>query len=512
MSFERASGILLHITSLPGGYGIGDLGPEAFRFVDSLAGAGQTYWQILPLGPTGYGDSPYQCFSAFAGNTLMISPEKLVTEGLIDQAELEQAPQMPADRVDFGAVYDWKGGLLQRAYDKFRSVVGRNEPEAYIAFKKKSAWWLDDYALYRSAKAEFDSKQWNEWPEDIRFRDSDALTALSERLADRIEAQRFYQYLFFTQWQELKAYANAAGIKMIGDIPIFVAFDSADVWCNQDKFKLNEDGSPSVVGGVPPDFFSSTGQLWGNPVYDWASMESDGFAWWIARLQLSLETVDVLRIDHFRGFIGVWEVPGQDETAANGQWVDVPGEKLFAAVENALGKLPVIVEDLGQMTPEVEKLRDDNGFPGMRILQYGFAGDAKNHDLPHNYVRNCVAYTGTHDNDTAAGWWRTQKRNARRDGQKENDQLRFCRDYLNTTARDISWAMIRAAWASIADLAIAPMQDILGLDNKARMNVPATGNGNWTWRMEKDAFAGEPAERLARLTAVYGRTRAGAGE
>jgi 4-alpha-glucanotransferase len=507
MSFPRASGILLHPTSLPGDFGIGDLGDEAYRFVDFLERSGQSYWQILPLGPTGYGDSPYQSFSAFAGNTHLISPGKLVEENLLTEEEISQKPDFPPNRVDYGAVYDWKNWILPKAFERFQSSPNYDLRGAFDAFNGENSSWLDDYALYRAVKASQDQKSWYEWDEPLRLRDENALDDARERLRAQIEAQKFYQFLFFKQWSELKKYAGERNIKIIGDVPIFVALDSADVWCNPQEFKLNEDGSAKVVAGVPPDYFSKTGQLWGNPIYDWERMRAEGFRWWIERVRFTLKTVDILRVDHFRGFAGAWEVPGGDKTAENGSWVEVPGKDLFNALKNALGELPVMAEDLGVITPEVESLRDSNGFPGMRILQYAFGGDARNHDLPHNYIRNAVAYTGTHDNETTAGWFRSDSgAGSTRDAGQIKDEHRFCMEYLNTDGREINWNFVRAVWASIADTAIAPLQDLLGLGNEARMNLPASKNGNWQWRFGKDDLTDEISDRLRRLTEVYGRT------
>lgn len=507
MSFPRRSGILLHPTSLPGDFGIGDLGPEAFRFIDFLAEAGQSYWQILPLGPTGYGDSPYQSFSAFAGNILLISPEKLAEDGLIGNEVIASAPKLPIDRVDFGAVYKWKPQMLSLAYEGFQRSKNSDLHNAFESFCRERRWWLDDYALYRSIKTQEGQKPWFEWSEALRFRDESALRTASEQFHKEIHAEKFYQFLFFRQWLSVRKYANKNGVEIIGDIPIFVALDSADVWCNQDKFKLDPDGTPKVVSGVPPDYFSKTGQLWGNPIYDWDAMLDDGFGWWIERFRSTLEIVDIVRVDHFRGFASAWEVPGGDETAENGQWVNVPGKELFASLESSLGRLPVIAEDLGFVTPEVEVLRDSFGFPGMRILQFGFGGDAKNLDLPHNYVRNSVAYTGTHDNDTVVGWFDLQfDTDSESAKKKENLVRKHCLKYLNADGKEIHWNFIRAVWASVADTAIAPMQDILGLGNEARMNLPATTAGNWQWRMTSDAITDETIMRLKEFTKIYGRT------
>ena len=390
MSFPRSSGILLHPTSLPGKFGIGDLGDDAYAFVDFLAASGQSLWQVLPLGPTGYGDSPYQCFSAFAGNHLLISPARLVDEELLEARDIADAPSFSEERVEFGRVIEFKTALLARAFERFRQTTDTGLRGEFETFNQKAARWLDDYALYRALKDARGGKAWNEWEPTLAGREPRALAAAREELHAEVEAQKFYQFLFFKQWSALKAYCHEKHIQIIGDIPIFVAHDSADVWVNPFEFKLDEAGNPRVVAGVPPDYFSATGQLWGNPLYDWERMRSEGFKWWIERVQGTLEMVDILRIDHFRGFAACWEIPGGDTTAERGRWVTAPGRELFTAIQRALGDLPIIAEDLGVITPDVEALRDDFGFPGMRILQFAFGGDARNIDLPHNYVRNVV--------------------------------------------------------------------------------------------------------------------------
>jgi 4-alpha-glucanotransferase len=506
MTFPRASGVLLHPTSLPGNFGIGDFGVEAYKFVDFLERARQTYWQILPLGPTGYGDSPYQCFSAFAGNTHLISPEKLVEENLLTQDEINQKPDFDEDKVDFGGVYEWKNWILPKAYERFRMTTSVDLRGKFETFSQQNASWLDDYTLYRAIKAAQNQKAWYEWDESLRLRRENALNEAREVLREEIQAQKFYQFLFFRQWLELKNYANERDIKIVGDVPIFVALDSADVWCNPREFKLNEDGSPKVIAGVPPDYFSKTGQLWGNPIYNWERMQMDGFRWWTSRVRFTLKTVDIVRIDHFRGFAAAWEVPGVDKTAENGRWVNVPGKELFAALQNALGDLPVMAEDLGVITPDVEELRDSFGFPGMRILQFAFGGDTKNHDLPHNYIQNSVAYTGTHDNDTTVGWFHSQAgTGSTRDESQISREHDFCMEYLKSDGGEIHWDFIRSVWASVANTAIAPVQDLLGLGNEARMNLPASSAGNWFWRYRKEDLTDEIAARLRRLTEIYGR-------
>ena len=506
MRFPRASGILLHPTSLPGEFGIGDFGPQAYEFIDFLVDSRQTYWQILPLGPTGFGDSPYQCFSAFAGNTLLISPEKLVEVGLLAKEDLDLRPKFDHDRVDYGGVYEWKNKILPAAYRNFAARASDELRREFASFVSLNQPWLDDYALYRAIKAAQGEKPWYEWNTPLKLREPGAIGFVRESLATQIDEQRFFQFLFFRQWAALKRYAAGNGIKIVGDAPIFVALDSADVWCNRDKFKLNADGSPRVVAGVPPDYFSRTGQLWGNPIYDWDAMRQDGFGWWISRAKHTLSIVDVLRIDHFRGFAAAWEVPGGDETAENGSWVAVPGEELFRSIEREIGPLPFWAEDLGHITPDVEDLRGRFGLPGMKILQYAFGGDARNQNLPHNFTRNCIAYTGTHDNDTTAGWWLSRPGTGSTRGVEEiSREHDFCRQYLDADGEEINWDFIRAVWASVADTAIVPMQDILGLGTEARMNLPASTSGNWVWRYKNSDITPELTSRLRKMTELYAR-------
>jgi 4-alpha-glucanotransferase len=507
MNFPRASGVLLHPTSLPGGFGIGDLGEEAFKFIDFLERSGQTYWQVLPLGPTGYGDSPYQCFSAFAGNTLLVSPEKIVADGFLSVEDLQNAPNFPADKVDFGAVLDYKNALLKKAFDNFRKTDDREIAELFHQFCDFNGFWLEDYVLFRAIKLSQDQKSWQEWDEDLKLRRPEALETARRELDDEVFAQKFYQFLFFKQWDALKTYANEKGLKIVGDVPIFVALDSADVWCNPQEFKLNADGSPQVVAGVPPDYFSATGQLWGNPIYNWDEMRRDNFRWWISRVRFTLKSVDIVRVDHFRGFAAAWEVPGGEQTAVNGQWINVPGKELFDALENAIGDLPFWAEDLGVITPDVEELRDGFGFPGMRILQFAFGGDAKNLDLPHNYIKNSVAYTGTHDNDTTVGWFHSHAgAGSTRDAGQIGKEHDFCLRYLNSDGKEIHWDFIRAIWASVANTAIVPMQDLLGKGTEARMNLPASSSGNWFWRCREGDFDEKISQRLRELTEIYGRS------
>lgn len=510
MKFERQSGILMHPTSFPSRFGIGDFGVEAYEFVDFLVSAKQSLWQVLPLGQTGYGDSPYQCFSAFAGNIYLISLDKLADEGLLSKADLKDVPQFPADKVDFGKVIDFKVPLLRKAFENFRQTQDAETIEAFHKFCDAHSYWLEDYALFRAIKFAQDQKSWQEWDEDLKLRQPEALEKARKDYDDEAFAQKFYQFVFFKQWAELKKYANDKGIQIIGDVPIFIALDSCDVWCNPQEFKLNEDGSPKVVAGVPPDYFSKTGQLWGNPIYNWDKMRNEGFRWWVSRFRATLEIFDIVRVDHFRGFAASWEVPAKDKTAENGQWVNVPGKDLFNTLQWVFGdNLKILAEDLGVITPDVEELRDSFGFPGMRILQFAWGGDPKNIDLPHNYIQNCVVYTGTHDNDTTVGWFNSQAgKGSGRDAEQIGKEKDFCLKYLNTDGKEINWTFIRAVLASVANTAIVPMQDLLGLGAKARMNLPASDSGNWQWRCEAKDFDEKIAERLADLCELYGRNLA----
>jgi 4-alpha-glucanotransferase len=506
VSFPRASGILLHPTSLPGPFGIGDLGDEAYAFVDFLSASGQSLWQVLPLGPTGYGDSPYQCFSAFAGNVLLISPARLVEEGLLANDDLSNAPRSRFSRIDFGRVIDYKTGLLEKAFEKFKALSGESTRADLADFCHANDWWLEDYALFRALKNAHGGVAWTDWQPQFALRDAAALSSAREALRDRVAAEKFFQFLFFKQWATLKRYCGERRIKIIGDAPIFVASDSADVWAHPELFKLDSRRRPIVQAGVPPDYFSKTGQLWGNPIYDWKAMRASGFRWWMDRLRATFWTVDILRIDHFRGFAACWEVPGGDKTAEHGQWVEVPGRDLFNTLRSVFGEMPIIAEDLGVITPDVEALRDDFGFPGMRVLQFAFRGDAKTIDLPHNYIRNCVVYTGTHDNDTTVGWFNSKAgEGSTRSSQEISRERAYCLQYLNSDGSEIHWDLLRAAWASVANTAIVPMQDLLGLDSRARMNLPASEQGNWQWRFKANALTRKISERLRALTALYGR-------
>jgi 4-alpha-glucanotransferase len=491
----RRAGILLHPTSLPGPNGIGELGPEAHRFLDFLSEAGLRIWQMLPLGPTGYGDSPYQCFSAFAGNPLLIhvpaSGDGDATAGV----------DFPAHTVDFERVIPRKRALLEKATERFAA-----DPR-YLAFAAAHADWLDDYALFMALKAAHDGAPWTEWEPAAAAREPEALERWRRKLAPQVERYRIEQFMFFTQFGALKQAAAARGIGIMGDLPIYVAHDSADVWANRELFELREDGRPRVQAGVPPDYFSATGQLWGNPIYDWEALADTDYAWWVKRIRGAFELFDVVRIDHFRGFEAYWEVPGDAETAVNGRWAPGPGAPLFEAIAKALGPLPIVAENLGVITPAVEELRERFGFPGMSILQFAFGGDDQASDFrPHGFPRERVVYTGTHDNDTTAGWWAStgegDSTRSPADVAKEKD---YAKRYLDTDGSEMHWTLIRAALASVANTALVPLQDVLGLGSEARMNLPGSTGGNWRWRFSWDQLTPEIAARLRELVKLYDR-------
>jgi len=495
MKLERSSGILLHPSSLPGSYGIGDIGPQAFRWVDFLAESGCSLWQILPLGPTGYGDSPYQSFSAFAGNPYLISPEILLSDNLLSSDDLVEEPQFPSDRVEFGKMIWWKLGALDRAYIHFEHSASEELCTALTKFCDEQASWLDDFGLFMAIKEAHGGKPWVNWEPELRDRNEEALAVAREKYQAAIQRQIFRQFIFNRQWKSLYAYAKEKGIKLIGDIPIFIAHDSADVWAHPELFFLDEKGKPLVVAGVPPDYFSTTGQLWGNPLYRWNELRVTGYRWWIDRIRTVLNQVDYIRLDHFRGFAGYWEVPGSAKTAETGRWVPGPGKHFFQELRTELGELPFIAEDLGVITEDVVELRDHFGFPGMKILQFAFEGGPKDPFLPHQFPNNCVVYTGTHDNDTARGWYD-------RVSSKEHD---FYQRYINSDGSEVAWDFIRACWSSVAVFAIAPMQDFLDLDNRARMNYPGNPSGNWTWRMSMEDLNHELLERIFEINYLYDR-------
>jgi 4-alpha-glucanotransferase len=506
VTFPRSSGILLHPTSLPGRFGVGDLGPEAYRFVDFLAAAGHRIWQVLPLGPTGYGDSPYQLFSAFAGNPLLISFDQLAEEGLLSSEELAHTPEFPPNQVDFGRVIRFKLPLLRVAYERFKTS-GKNRDE-FDDFRRTSKAWLADYALFMALKqAHGGEAVWSRWEPAIAARRPAALAEWQARLVDDIEALEFEQYMFFRQWRSLHHYARERGIRIMGDLPIYVAHDSADVWANPEMFQLDAAGDPAVMSGVPPDYFSATGQLWGNPIYRWDRMAQSGFNWWISRLRAVLEQVDIVRVDHFRGLEAYWEVPAGETTARNGRWVKGPGPALFEALQGALGDLPIVAENLGVITPEVEAIRTQFGFPGMAILQFAFGKDPQAPDFkPHNYPRDRVAYTGTHDNDTTVGWWSSAGAgDSTRTAEDILEERDFTRKYLATDGREIHWVFIRALMASVAATVLFPLQDVLGLGSDARMNTPAVPSGNWRWRYCAEMLTPAMAARLKEMVSTYDR-------
>lgn len=507
MAFPRASGILLHPTSLPGPYGIGDLGSEAHRFVEFLAQSGQRVWQMLPLGPTGYGNSPYQTFSAFAGNPLLLSFEPLLKEGWLRPGEVEARPAFPPGRVDYDAVSAWKWPLLWRAFERFRAAASEAHRQALAAFAQRQAAWLDDYALFMALREEFGGAVWTQWERDIAFRAPEAVEGWRRRLDRRVQFHRFLQYEFFRQWQSLKAACQRHGIRLFGDIPIFIAHDSADVWSHPELFELDAQGNPTVVAGVPPDYFSDTGQRWGNPLYRWEAMAQSGYAWWIERVRAAQEMVDIIRLDHFRGFEAYWEVPADEETAVNGRWVKGPGAAFFEALRAALGELPMVAEDLGLITPEVRALQAQFGLPGMRVLQFAFGGDPRtNEHCPHNFTRDCVVYTGTHDNNTSRGWFHEVEapESAESLTTIRAERQRALR-YLHSDGAQIHWDMIRLALGSVAVLAIVPLQDVFGLGSEARMNRPGRPEGNWEWRCDAAMLTDEVAAELRELTELYGR-------
>ncbi len=530
MIFKRSGGVLVGLTSFPGPYGIGDMGKGAHDFVDFLKYAGQRLWQILPLGPTSYGDSPYQSFSTFAGNPLLISPDLLVEEGYLSQEDLKEIPDFDPYAVDYGKVLKYKTGLFNKAYENFQNSATENQTVCYRNFCERNKFWLDDYALFMSLKEYFleersqtadtpelikfktDNKKyvtestaddmfygaaWQSWPKDIREHKEAAVAEYTKLLSKEIGYHKFLQFEFFRQWFELKKYANSLDISIIGDIPIFVAMDSADVWASRHLFRFNRSGYPTEIAGVPPDYFSSSGQLWGNPTYNWKTHKEEGFDWWIKRISYTLELTDILRIDHFRGFEANWCVPFGAEDAVKGKWRKGPGVALFDAVKAKLGgSLPIIAEDLGIITEEVEELRGKTGLPGMRVLQFAFGDTSENPYLPHNYLTsNTVVYTGTHDNDTSIGWYNTAT-------EYEKDHFRR---YSNISGEEPNWDMIRLAMSSVANLALFPIQDLLSLDSTARTNTPGVATGNWQFRYTEDMLNLSIAQRLVYLNCLFNR-------
>jgi 4-alpha-glucanotransferase len=484
----------LHPTALPGPYGIGDLGPQAYAWVDALIRAGQTYWQVLPLNPTGFGDSPYQGLSAIAGNPNLVSPEALAGDGLLDPADLTER-RFPPGAIDYGRTIEFKRNLLARAWARFRAGTAPALRQPFEEFAARQGFWLDDFALFMALKEAHKGAAWSDWARELVLRQPMALARARQALRETVGFHQFAQFLFFRQWQALRAYASERGVRIIGDVPIFVASDSADVWGNPELFQLDARRRPMVVAGVPPDYFSRTGQLWGNPLYDWRALKERDYAWWVARLRAILELVDVVRIDHFRGLVAYWEVPADQPTAQFGRWAPGPGADFCDAVARQLGFLPVLAEDLGLITPDVVALREQYRLPGMRVLQFAFGAGNDNLYLPHNYTALSVAYTGTHDNDTSRGWYASA-----------SDQARdHFRRYAGRDGSDVAWDLIRLAWASVSDCAIAPLQDVLDLGSEARMNAPGRAGGNWTWRFREGMLTDFVLERLRALTELYQR-------
>ncbi len=495
MRFDRACGVLLHPTCLPGPHGSGDFGSAAYHFVDWLVAAGQKLWQVLPLGGIGPGNSPYMSSSAFAGNVLLIDLAELQARGWLEAAELEPEPGFEEGRVNFATVVPWRMERLRRAASRFAAAHSDADDTAYAAFCARHAAWLDDYALFMALADRHPGEPWCDWDSALVRREPAALRAQSEAHAERIAFHRFCQWRFFEQWSLLKAYANERGIQIVGDAPIFIAYQSAEVWARQPLFELDANGHAHVIAGVPPDYFSVTGQRWGNPLYRWPTHADEGYAWWIARIRHTFEMVDIVRIDHFRGFAHYWEIPASEPTAVKGRWRAGPGAALFKAIAMALGPLPIIAEDLGLITPDVTALRKRFAFPGMRILHFAFGGDSRNAYLPHHHEPDSVVYTGTHDNDTTLGWWA---------GASAHERIHALA-YLGCEGREMHWDLIRAACASVADTAIVPLQDVLGLGGEHRMNLPGRSEGYWEWRFEWAQVQPAHAQRLAALCGLYGR-------
>jgi len=494
MDAPRSAGILLHVTSLPGPHGVGDLGPAVYAWVDRLAAAGQSWWQILPLGPTGYADSPYQCLSAFAGNPILISLEALADEGLLAASDLPQS-DLPRHTADFDRVTPLKARATEQAFAHYQTGAAPQLAGPLESFCVRERDWLEPFALFIALKERHGGLPWWDWPADYQRYDPEKLARTARELAGPIELHKFRQFLFFRQWEALRDYAHQGNVRFIGDMPIFVSADSADVWSRPELFQLDARGRPTFVAGVPPDYFSATGQLWGNPLYAWEQHAATGYAWWIDRLRATLKTVDLVRLDHFRGFEAYWAVPAGDKTAERGSWTPGPRAALFQKLQAALGELPLIAEDLGVITPPVNALRHAFNLPGMRILQFAFGGAQEDRFFPHNFEPHTVAYTGTHDNETTVGWY---------GGLTEREKSYFDA-YAPGAARDPAWTLIRLAWASVAELAITPLQDVLRLGNEARMNLPGTTGNNWRWRVDPALLTDEPFERLAKLTEVYQR-------
>jgi 4-alpha-glucanotransferase len=497
MPFERACGVLLHPTCLPGPYGIGDLGPSAHRYLEWLSRAGARWWQVLPLNPPGQGAAPYAATSTFAGNAALVSPELLRDEGLLEDSDLSDAPEFSPFVVEFHKVVPYKRHLLARAFERFASRPPSGVRERLDSFRESSAAWLRDWAVFSAIKHTHGGASWWRWPAEIALRGDGAVEAWASAHARDVAFEEFCQFLFFDQWRRLRDRARALGIRILGDLPIYVADDSAEVWANRSLFRLDGRGRPVAVSGVPPDYFSKTGQLWGNPLYDWEALERTGYAWWVARMRATLDLVDAVRLDHFRGFAGFWEVPAGAQTAATGRWVPGPGLKLFEALRTALGELPLVAEDLGVMTDDVDDLRDSLGLPGMAVLHFAFNPVQRSAFVPYRHRRNQVVYTGTHDNNTTLGWFL--------DDASPSEKEFVCR-YLATDGREIHWDLIRLALSSVADLAVVPHQDIAGLGSDCRMNTPSKPEGNWRFRLTDWMLGDALRDRFAGLAWLYGRS------
>lgn len=495
MLSNRSSGILLHPTSLPGPFGSGDFGTASFQFVDWLSKAGQSLWQMLPLSEVGSGNSPYMSSSAFAGSLLLIDLEELANQGWLTAEELRPLAGFNADRVDYGLIKPYRLERLHLASERFFAKGDKKSRSAYAEFCKSEAAWLDDYALFMTIGEHEQWKEWSAWSQPLASREPKPLAAFEKQNYDEIGFWKFCQWSFSRQWFALKKYANERGVRIVGDVPIFVAYQSADVWAHQDLFELDNKGRPTLVAGVPPDYFSETGQLWGNPLYRWEMHEKTGYAWWIERMKHALSFFDLVRVDHFRGFANYWAVPATAQTAIEGKWMPGPSDKLFEAFKQAIGHLPIIAEDLGLITPDVIELRDRFELPGMRILQFAFGEDERNYFLPHHYVANCVAYTGTHDNDTSVGWWNTAREH----------EKSFAQRYLNFDGNEINWQMINILSASAANTVIFPLQDVIGLNSEHRMNMPGTSEGNWSWRFSWGQIQSWHTDRLEELSLRHNR-------
>ncbi|MDS0526939.1 4-alpha-glucanotransferase [Clostridium sp. SHJSY1] len=494
---RRGAGVLMHISSLPGEFGIGALGDEAYKFVDFIKKAGFTYWQILPLGHTGYGDSPYQCFTAFAGNPYFIDFDKLKDEGLLNDEEYKLETYYDnRERINYGLIYNAKYKVLRKAFEHYKNM--NNLKEKLKEFKRNNDFWLEDYSLYMALKAKFNYNSWYNWDTDIKERKPEALAKYKNELSEEIEYWSFVQYLFFTQWEKLKKYANSLDIQIIGDIPIYVSEDSVDTWSNPNDFEIDKKTlKPKLVAGCPPDDFSPTGQLWGNTIYDWEYMKGTEYKWWTSRIKQSLKLYDVLRIDHFRGFESYWQVPYGEKTAKDGSWGKGPAMNLFDVIKKNLGDIEVIAEDLGYLSEEAIKFVKETKFPGMRVLQFAFDGSINNNYLPHRYINNCIAYTGTHDNDTCLGWY--EKTGSKND-------VKNAEVYLGLNKEEgYNWGLIRGIWSSVADVAIAQMQDFLNIGNEGRMNLPSSFGGNWSWRVKKESLTEELANKISHINYIYGR-------